>query len=162
MKKLMLVIITAFFFLSSCAVIPHKKEVLKAVSEEYFSVYATRTDLKRLMSFYAEDAQLFDIIYGNHLEGQKQISDFFAWDQGQFKLIDGNRVLTVTQHIVDKDTVVTEGVFNAFEFNGQTMGPWLFIIIQKFDVNNKIIKQTDWINYTPRSQFLGGKNMNQQ
>ena len=56
--------------------------------------------------------------------------------------------------------MVSQGYFHQFSFNGQILGPWLFVITQDFDKNNKIIKQTDWINYTPRKKFLGGINMN--
>ena len=50
--------------------------------------------------------------------------------------------------------------FHEFSYDGSKLGPWLFVIIQEFNSDNKIIKQTDWINYTPRDNFLGGKNMN--
>lgn len=31
-----------------------------------------------------------------------------------------------------------------------------------FDEHGKIIKHTDWINYTPREKFLGRKNLNER
>ena len=76
-------------------------------------------------------------------------------------MLAGKPVLTISKQVIDGRNVITEGYFNQFKYNGQVLGPWLFVIVHQFNDKNKIIKQTDWINYTPRKQFLGGKNMNQ-
>lgn len=55
---------------------------LRAVAIDYFSVYAARRDFDKLMAFYAKDAQLKDIIYGNELNNKAQIHNFLDWNKG--------------------------------------------------------------------------------
>lgn len=112
------------------------------------------------MSFYADNAVLHDIVYGNNLKNKAEIERFFAWDKGEFSVIDNNLVLSITRQNIDNNRVITEGVFHQFSYNNETFGPWMFIMIHEFDQNNKIIQQTDWINYTPKEKFIGGINMN--
>jgi len=148
--------------LSSCVVTNSAKSnvsVAMAV-EEYFSVYSKRNDFERFMSFYAEDAAFEDIVYGNTFKNKIQIKEFLNWNKGKFELPNGTRALTVTKQVIDNNIAVTEGYFHQFSYNGEKLGPWLFVIIQEFNENKKIISQTDWINYTPRKNFFGGKNMN--
>lgn len=133
---------------------------LAQVAQDYFNVYSQRNDFERFISFYANNAKFEDIIYGNSFDNKTEIKGFLAWDKGEFKLLSGQKALTVTTQVISENTVVTEGYFHEFTYDGQKLGPWLFVIIQEFDDNNKIIKQVDWINYTPRNNFLGGKNMN--
>jgi len=150
------------FLLSGCASSSNNHNDLSEIVDEYFSVYSQRTDFERLMSFYDNNAQFEDIIYGNSLKNKEEIKEFLAWDRGEFKILSGDRALTVTKQIFEKKTVVTQGFFLEFSYDGQVLGPWLFVIVQEFNSQNKIIKQTDWINYTPRKNFLGGKNMNNE
>jgi len=150
------------FLLSGCASSSNNHNDLSEIVDEYFSVYSQRTDFERLMSFYDNNAQFEDVIYGNSLKNKEEIKGFLAWDRGEFKILSGDRALTVTKQIFEKKTVVTQGFFLEFSYDGQVLGPWLFVIVQEFNSQNKIIKQTDWINYTPRKNFLGGKNMNNE
>ncbi|MFD2166880.1 nuclear transport factor 2 family protein [Thalassotalea euphylliae] len=159
MRFLVIVIV---WFIAGCASTTTNSPSgsLSETAKAYFDVYAERKDLKKLMSFYDEKATLSDIIYGNQLNNKAEIKAFLAWDKGDFQLISGDNILTVTGQTISGRTVVTEGYFNAFSYDGQKLGPWLFVIVQEFNADNKIISQKDWINYTPRKHFLGGKNMN--
>ncbi|SFD13434.1 hypothetical protein [Pseudoalteromonas denitrificans] len=148
-----------FLFLTGCAS-TNKRNNLAQVVEDYFIIYSERNDFEGLMSFYANNAQFEDMIYGNSLKNKAEIRNFLAWDKGEFKVLSTEQALTVTKQVLGDKTAVTEGFFHAFSYDGKKLGPWLFIIVQEFDSNNKIIKQVDWINYTPRSNFLGGKNIN--
>lgn len=130
-----LLILVSTFLLHACSVTDNKKHLLQNVVDEYYTVYSERTDFERFMAFYD--------------------------DQAQLEVLAGKPVLTLSKHVIDGRNVITEGYFNQFKYNGQVLGPWLFVIVHQFNDKNKIIKQTDWINYTPRKQFLGGKNMNQ-
>lgn len=158
----MRIFLTVFiiFILTGCSSTYPNSRDLTGVVKDYFTVYSQRNDLEGLMSFYANDAKLHDIIYGNSFKNKAEIRQFLAWDKGEFKVLSGHEVLTVTKQTVEGNTAVTTGFFHEFSYDGAQLGPWLFVIIQEFDSNNKIIKQTDWINYTPRENFLGGKNMN--
>lgn len=148
--------------LSACVPKNNNHNGLSEVAADYFRVYSQRKDIERLMSFYDNEAQFEDIIYGNRLKNKKEIKHFLAWGQGEFKVLSGELALTVTKQTVKKTSVVTQGFFHEFSYDSQKLGPWLFVIVQEFNAQNKIIKQTDWINYTPRKSFLGGKNMNNE
>ncbi len=153
---------TIFVICNGCSSINQKNNNLAQVVDNYYSVYSQRNDFERLMAFYAENAKFEDIIYGNNLQNKTEIRNFLAWDKGEFKLLSGEATLAVTKQVIGENTVMTEGYFHKFSYNGQKLGPWLFVIVHEFDANYKIIKQTDWINYTPRKDFLGGTNMNEQ
>lgn len=160
MRSILTILIV--FILSGCASTSNNHNALSEVVNDYFSVYSQRNDFERFMSFYDNNAQFEDIIYGNSLKNKKEIKSFLAWDRGEFKILSGERILTITKQVFGSETVVTQGFFHEFSYDGQLLGPWLFIIVQEFNSQNKIIKQTDWINYTPRKDFLNGKNMNNE
>ena len=135
---------------------------IRARAGEYFSAYSERRDFDRFMSFYADNATLEDMVYGSELAGKAAIRDFFNWPEGSFRLTRGDRVLVVQKQVVEGNTVVTEGYFNAFEYQGQPLGPWRFVIWLEFDKQGKISRQVDWINYTPKEQFTGGADLNRK
>jgi hypothetical protein len=56
--------------------------------------------------------------------------------------------------------VVAQGYFKPFSYDGKSFGPWRFVIILEFNDDGKIVREIDWINYTPRENFLGGKDIN--
>ena len=147
------------FCLNGC-VSTGQNNKLAQVVKGYFETYSQRDDFKKFMNYYADNAQFKDIIYGNSLNGKAEIRNFLDWDRGEFKALNGPKILTVTRQTVGNNNVITEGFFHSFSYDGQNLGPWLFVITLEFDSENKIIQQTDWINYTPRANFLGGKNMN--
>lgn len=130
-------------------------EALQSTVDAYFSTYAKRTDFEAFMAFYAEDAKLNDVIYGHVAENKTQIASFFDWSSGQFSTLDSQPTLTITQQMINQHSVVTKGTFNAFSFNGKTMGPWEFVIWQEFNASGKIVLQEDWINYTPKKIMVG-------
>ncbi|PKI16030.1 hypothetical protein CXF71_10255 [Colwellia sp. 12G3] len=160
MRNILIALIILLF--SGCASKSINNNEMSQIVVDYFNVYSQRNDFNLLMSFYDDNAQFEDIIYGNSLKTKREIKEFLAWDKGEFTALSGGQILTITKQIQDGNTVVTQGFFHEFIFDGQRMGPWLFIIYQEFNSQNKIIKQTDWINYTPREDFLGGKNMNDE
>lgn len=148
------------FLFTGCTSTRNNHTDLFEIVDDYFNVYSQRTDFERLMYFYDNNVQFEDIVYGNIFKNKKEVREFLAWDRGEFKILSDDRALTVTKQVIEKNTVVTQGFFHKFSYDGQVLGPWLFVIVQEFNSQNKIIKQTDWINYTPRENFLGGKNMN--
>lgn len=146
--------------LCSCANIGTGSDKNARVAQQFFQHYAKREDFVTFMSFYAEHAQLIDVVYGHHAQSKTEIRQFLDWQRGEFVLLKGDNILTVSKQTSQANTVITQGYFHRFSYNGEIMGPWLFSIILEFDNNHKIIKQTDWINYTPRENFLGGKDVN--
>lgn len=133
-------------------------------ADAYFNTYAQRQNFTQFIEFYAEDAVLEDMVFGHKAQGKDQITAFFNWSAGNFAVLDDQLVLVVEDKIVDSTTrtVVARGVFNRFNYASRELGPWRFLIVLKFDEKGKIIYQQDWINYTPKSDFTGGENLNQQ
>ncbi|MEO0368593.1 MAG: nuclear transport factor 2 family protein [Pseudomonadota bacterium] len=148
-------------WLVACASLPIPGQPsVKSTAQEFLAVYAARNDFEALMDYYADEAQLEDLIFGHLAENKAQISAFLNWNDGKFSLPDGPPALRTTNLNVDGNTVVAQGHFTPFYYDGNSHGPWKFVIILEFNGAGKIIKQTDWINYTPRNKFLGGENRN--
>lgn len=132
---------------------------LHEIGSDFFKLYAERKDFEYFMSFYAADAVLEDIVYGNYIVSQNEIKKFLNWKNKSYKNINKN-TLVVQKQVIMGNTMVTEGYFTEFSYDNKKMGPWRFIIWLEFDKTNKIIREVDWINYTPRDSFLGGEDMN--
>lgn len=128
---------------------------IKQLAEGYFQIYAERKDFQGFMALYAENVAFQDVLYQVNIKGKEQLTAFFDWPRGDFKVLDGLPVLTVNRQLVDGNVAVTEGVFNRFSFQGKTLGPWRFTIWQAFNEHGKIVTQQDWINYTPKTIDLG-------
>lgn len=128
-------------------------------AEKYFAVFSKRQNIEKLLVFYHPNAQLQDIVYGDHIIGRDAIKGFYRWDDPAVKLLE-NQSLVVLQQVSQDQHVVTRGYFTPFLYHGEPLGPWRFVIWQEFDANGLIIKQYDWINYTPKETFLGGDNLN--
>lgn len=172
LPSLFICLVTCLLGLTACTSTKHETPQLSSKStneftkefedvvNSYFNTYQQRTDFKSFMSYYHEQAQFEDIIYGNHLKNKADITAFLNWQRGEFALINSDKLLTITKQVIDKQTVVTQGYFHQFSYDEVVLGPWLFVMVHEFDSQLKIIKQTDWINYTPRENFLGGINMN--
>jgi ketosteroid isomerase-like protein len=129
-------------------------------ARQYFDVYTKRQDFARFMGFYADNAVLEDMIYGHHAKSKAAIRAFLNWADPKFKMSSSGVNLVVEQQTIDGNIAVTQGYFNAFQYDDKPMGPWRFVIWLEFNDAGKIIRHIDWINYTPREGFLGGLNMN--
>ena len=145
---------------SPAAALPSEGAPISEVAERYFAVYAEREDFDALMSFYADHAVLEDMIYGHLAQDKASIREFLDWSLGDFSVVDGKPALEVRELVIDGNTAVARGFFNRFVFQGREMGPWRFVIWLAFNEDGKIVRHTDWINYTPRKEFLGGENLN--
>ena len=127
---------------------------------EYFQVYAERKDFNRLMSFYADEASLQDLIFGYIADDKKAIEAFFNWNDGFFELPVGQPALVLNALTVQGQRAVAQGHFTPFTYKGRDLGPWWFVTILDFNPDGLIVRHSDWINYTPRELFLEGDNLN--
>ncbi len=130
------------------------------IAERFFAVYAQRQDFDALMAFYAEEAQLEDLIYGHFAQDKTAIRAFLNWEDDKFSLANGPPALEVTALTSDGSRVVAQGYFKPFKYGDNLFGPWRFVIILEFNDEGQIVREIDWINYTPREKFLGGKDIN--
>lgn len=124
-------------------------------ANKYFETYSSRKDFDRFMSFYAKDAILKDIVYGEERQGVEAIRAFFNWDRGKFRTVKAGPILVITDQVVSNNRVVTTGHFQEFYFDDSKLGPWEFVIWQWYDEFGAIKEQHDWINYTPKKIMVG-------
>ena len=120
MKILLFTLLMAFFF--NCQKVNARQINLKQTVQAYFDTYAQRIDFKTFMSFYAQDAKLKDIIYGNDLRNKDEIKAFLNWHNGQFDRLGFKHILTVTNQVIQSNKAITEGYFHQFQFNGKALG----------------------------------------
>jgi hypothetical protein len=160
-----LTVLLGLFALAACSSISVKLPSIGAdkpveIAEDFFEVYRERQDFEALMGFYAEEAQLEDLIYGHFAEDKASIRAFLNWNDNKFELPNGPPALEVTSLTAQSSRVVAQGYFKPFSYDGKSFGPWRFVIILEFNDDGKIVREIDWINYTPRENFLGGKDIN--
>ena len=103
--------------LNGCAS-TNKCNKLPQVVNDYFDIYSKRIDFNKFMSYYADNAQFRDIIYGNSFNSKVEIRNFLDWNKGEFKILNGNRILTVTKHTFEVNTAITEGIHLAMMDKG--------------------------------------------
>ncbi|NOU51990.1 nuclear transport factor 2 family protein [Pseudoalteromonas sp. JBTF-M23] len=147
--------------LCACQSTPNSTALDKTVAQ-YIEVFQKRQDFEQLLSFYAPDAQLEDMLYGHSAVGSQAIAKFYDWPNNKLTVLDGKPLFSVDQQVVDsqKKVAVFSGVFHRFLYFGNELGPWRFLIKLQFNEQGEIIYQQDWINYTPRSLIKESKNLN--
>lgn len=147
-------------FVSGCQTPKQSQSVAQEAAQAYFALYAQRQDFAAFMTFYRQDAELQDLVYGNHVSGKQAIKAFLKWDSNPISF-NGSASLVVSEQVAEGNHVVTRGYFVPFVYQQQTLGPWRFVIWHEFDSQGKIVRQYDWINYTPKADFVGGENLNE-
>ena len=135
---------------------------IKPQVEQFISIYQARVDFDAFLKLYADSAQLEDLVYGHHAVGKSGIAAFYNWHGGNFKVIDDLKTFKVEHLIIDEQQrqAVITGHFNEFIYHEQQMGPWRFVMTLQFNEKGLITHQQDWINYTPKADFMMGKNLN--
>jgi len=150
MSKLILILVLVFFS-AFCSAEADTQDVVN----EYFDTYAHRQDFDKFMDFYAKEAMLKDVVYGVELHGRQEISKFFDWHRGEFKTVSPGPILRITSHLISSNIAISRGIFEEFDYNKERLGPWEFIIWQEFNESGKIVRQDDWINYSPKKILIG-------
>ncbi|CAM4042298.1 nuclear transport factor 2 family protein [Pseudoalteromonas byunsanensis] len=159
--KLPTLFIFSILFLNACAV--HTSEPsLEQIVNRYLEVFKKRTDFDKFLSFYDENAQLEDMVYGHYAAGRAEIEKFYAWPQSRVTVLDNKPLFTIEQKVIDKQqrVAIVSGQFHRFEYGGENLGPWRFLIKLQFGEQGLITYQQDWINYTPKAMVNNGENLN--
>ncbi len=115
-------------------------------AETFFLVYAERSNFEAFLDFYVEDAVVEDIVNGDLIEGRDAIRAFFSWDNERVVKTQ-DQTLVLSSLVVEGRTAIARGHFTEFLYDGQPLGPWRFVITLEFDVDGKIRRQEDFINY---------------
>ena len=123
-----------------------KNENLRTIAQDYFSAYQKQDDFQKFLSFYNEQIILEDIINGDRVKGKKALAAFFDWDNPDLSRSE-SMALVLEDLIVDGNKVVAKGFFTPFQWKNTSFESMHFTTILTFNVQCKIIKQTDWINY---------------
>ncbi|WP_440055112.1 nuclear transport factor 2 family protein [Pseudoalteromonas sp. T1lg65] len=149
-------------FLNACISQTTPSVTWQTTAQRYFAIYAERQDFSTFMQFYAKDVQFEDMVYGHRASGIEALAKFFDWSAGNFVVVGKGPALHIVELLYDEEshTAVARGVFREFEFKGRKMGPWRFTTVLKFNEHGKITYQQDWINYTPKKDFMTGQNLN--
>jgi hypothetical protein len=154
MNRLALILVL-FFIGAFCSA---EADTQGAVNE-YFDTYAHRKDFDKFMAFYTKQAILKDVVYGVELHGRKEIRNFFDWSRGEFKTVSPGPILRITSHVISSNIAISRGIFEEFDYNKERLGPWEFVIWQEFNDSGKIVRQDDWINYSPKKILIGTQDV---
>ncbi len=154
-------LLCAVLFLVTSSTGAETEHKVSAQAVGYFEVYKQRKNFEQFISFYSEDAVVEDLVYGHIAVGKEQIAAFFDWNKGDFSAAEKGDILQIEAQLVSDLEVVTKGTFKRFTYFGEELGPWRFVIYQRFNSQGKIEAQEDWINYTPKSKYLSGQNLNE-
>ncbi|MER2493111.1 nuclear transport factor 2 family protein [Catenovulum sediminis] len=141
---------------------PIKAQKVKEVASQFMTAYAFHDDFEYFLSFYAENAQVKDIIRGEKASGREAIKAFFNWHDEKFSLGNSASAVVVEEIWVDNSTAIVTGYFMPFIYDGIKFGPWHMMMVLEFDQDYKITKQVDWINYTPKVIFTNSPDSNRE
>lgn len=140
-----------FLLLISC----DQKNKTESYAQNYFRLYADRSDWESFQNQFSSDLKFEDVIFGYKMSKDEFVA-FYNWPDTLFsKHPDHPQTLILEDLAIINNTAVGRGYFTPFYYNEQLMAtdePWKFTIWLKFDEKGKIIEQTDWIEYPP--QFL--------
>ncbi|WP_083330438.1 MULTISPECIES: hypothetical protein [Pseudoalteromonas] len=159
--KLPVLFIVSTLLLSAC--VTQKADLsLEQTVNRYLEVYQQRTDFDTFLSFYDERAQLEDMVYGHYAANRAEIEQFYAWPTSQVTVLDNKPLFSIEQQIIDvqQRVAIVSGEFHRFDYGGDKLGPWRFLIKLQFNEHGLITYQQDWINYTPKAMVSDGKNLN--
>lgn len=139
--------------LTSCQ---SKNEITHSqIVAEYISTYQKRADFEKFLSFYDKDIILRDMISGEKKEGIEDLKNFFDWNNAKFNLLD-TLTFQVETIVIENNNVVIQGYFTPFMWEEARFEAMQFQTMLKFNNDNKIISQIDWINYP--SELLDYQN----
>jgi len=132
--------------LSLCACQQKEDSLIQEATKEYYQTYQNRNDFQKFLSFYDDQVILEDIMLGERKIGKKEFAEFFDWGNPDFSKTD-SLALIITDQLIQKNKVVTQGYFTPFKWGEQHFEAMHFTTILTFNAAGKITKQVDWINY---------------
>lgn len=136
------------------------KQEVKLKLSDYLMTYALHQEFDKLLGYYAQDAQLINVIKGDKAKGIKQIKNYFNWEDKKLTYQRSESAFVVENIWIDGLNATVVGYLMPFEYDGVDLGPWKTVMLFEFDQELKIIKQTDYINYTPKAMFNNSPNSN--
>lgn len=167
LQTLPLTILLTAVLLAGCQSTAQKDKASHFIDQEvkqtvtaYLTTFALHEDFTKLLSFYSPNAELTNIIKGDKAKGLKAIETYYNWNDPKLTLNRSQAAFVQEKILIDGLHAVIVGYLMPFEYDGVNLGPWRTMILLEFNEQLKIIKQTDFINYTPKSIFLSSPNTN--
>lgn len=131
------------------------KNPTRVLAEQYFDVYAERSDWQGFQDLFAHELIFEDVIF-DHEKNKEEFVSFYNWPDTLFaKHPDYPKSLVLDKLAITNNTAVGSGYFTPFYYAGELMAditPWRFTIWLTFNDAGLITKQVDWIAYPP--EFL--------
>lgn len=119
---------------------------LRALVSNYIDTYAERTDIDKLLSFYADEFRFYDEKLNLELTNKQELSAFFDWQNPHFKVM-GDKSLRTSSIDVADNKVIVKGWFNPFKWGQKHYEQMPFTMTFTFDEHHLILSHTDNINY---------------
>lgn len=142
--KCFLYAILVLLLLNSCVFQQHSNQ--KELVNAFYSVYNQRKDIASFLAFYDDSIVIEDIINGDRIEGKENLRKFFDWGNPDFECLEPS-YLVIREQVIDEDKAVVRGYFSRFRWGMLEFERMHFTTILTFNEQQKIIYQTDWINY---------------
>ncbi|TMP29344.1 hypothetical protein CWB99_09100 [Pseudoalteromonas rubra] len=103
----------------------HHPSELQQQINNYIATYQARQDFEHFLSYYADDVQLEDMIYGFAVKDKQALAEFFNWSAGNVEILDGEQTFTLDEVIVNEQQrrAVIRGTYVRFMYEGRELGP---------------------------------------
>jgi len=102
--------------------------------------------MKGFLEFYADGVVFEDIVNGDRLVGKQALEKFLNWTHPDFQLLEED-ALVVEETFIAENTAIVNGYFTRFKWGESEYEAMHFTTQLTFDMDGKIVRQVDWINY---------------
>ncbi len=112
----------------------------------FIDIYQERVEFEKFLNLYSESLMLEDMMAGTRVKGKEELRNFFNWNDDSLVKKE-NKAFIVEKYYVNDRSVVIQGYFTPFTWNGLEVEAMQFITQLDFNEEYKIIRHRDWINY---------------
>lgn len=130
------------------------------LGERFFEIYSNRSELDKMLSFYADEFEYENIGFASKANDPKFLyEEFYGWNNPAIKY-ESENTITVTEILSSTYSIVAKGYTMPYTYNGNYVEGNRFVIWLELDGNSRIIKQTDWFDY-PMSEIIEAYQLKQ-
>ena len=148
MKKIILLFVVAGL-MTAC----QKDNKTKEIGERFFKIYSERSEIDKMISFYAPDFHYENVSFQSEAQDPKFLyENFYNWKDPNFRF-SGKETIKVDEILSNDSVIVAKGTTMPYSYNGKEVNGTRFVIWLELDKNLKIKKQTDWFDY-PMSEII--------
>lgn len=141
MKNILLIAIVCSFF--SCT----KESKTKEIGERFFTTFSQRTEVDKMLSFYAQKFDYENIGFESETDNPKFLyEEFYGWKDPAIKY-NGKESVKIDEIVTSDSSIIARGTTLPYTYNGKEVKGTRFVIWLELDKDLKIRKQTDWFDY---------------